>query len=86
MSTRLTLECDGCFAKADGTQRIARKFVSFDGKGWGVGRVHEPVIDEAVPDGWVWSDPYTHCTYCPECWASIEAGEDETQPRAKSAE
>ena len=76
MSTRLTLVCDGCFAKADRTQLIAWKFVSFDEKvGFGrFGRVHEPVIGDAVPDGWVWSDPYTHCAYCPECWARIEAG------------
>jgi hypothetical protein len=36
-----------------------------------------PCIDEIVTElGWVWSDPYTACTYCPECWKEIESGKD----------
>ena len=28
-------------------------------------------IQGVAPEGWVAFDPYTHCTYCPKCWAGI---------------
>ena len=34
----------------------------------------EPIrttLQAVVPAGWVMSDPYTRCTYCPSCWESI---------------
>lgn len=76
MTTNVLLECDGCFKKA-GPVRIKREFQSFNGRGHGWGVVHTQTIDDVVPDGWVWSDPYTYCTYCPECWDSIENGEED---------
>lgn len=75
MSTRIQLCCDGCHAEAH-TERISKKFVSVSGRSYGIGSWHMPNIDDAVaPTGWVWSDPYTSCTYCPECWKQVESGE-----------
>ncbi len=31
-------------------------------------------IQGVAPQGWVAFDPYTHCTYCPKCWAEIVQG------------
>ena len=28
---------------------------------------------DLTPDGWMVSDPYTHLTCCPTCWAQIDA-------------
>ena len=64
-------KCGGCDAKARG--HLRREFRSFNGKGWGWGRYHETTAQEVAPEGWVAFDPYTLCTYCPECWASIES-------------
>jgi hypothetical protein len=75
MSTSLHLKCDGCDAEIH-TAPIRTEFVSFSGRGYGFGVRHMPDIDKAVePTKWVWSDPYTGCTYCPECWKQIENGE-----------
>ena len=73
MSVRLLLECSGCDAKAEGTGRLRRKFVSFSGRdhGFGYWVVQDP--EELTPEGWVMFDPYTNATYCPTCWAEIEA-------------
>ena len=30
--------------------------------------------EDHAPEGWVVFDPYTLCTYCPDCWKSIEDG------------
>ena len=74
MTTKLLMQCDGCGAEAK-TESIRMKFHSFNGKGYGFGQWHPPDIDKAVePTGWMWCDPYTACTYCPTCWAEIEAG------------
>lgn len=64
-------ECGGCFKKA--SARMKRKFISITGKSWGFGSAHTDTIEEITPDGWIAFDPYTYCTYCPECWASIES-------------
>lgn len=74
MSTRIKMECDGC-GSAHETEPVKAEFHSFNGRGYGFGKWHEPSINDAVsPTGWVWSDPYTCCTYCPSCWAEIESG------------
>jgi hypothetical protein len=39
-------------------------------------------VEAAAPEGWVVFDPYTHLTYCPACWASIESGNDSPNSRA----
>lgn len=72
VSTTIHLKCDGCSAEAD-TEPLRRVFHSFNGKGYGFGTYEEPTVDKAVePTGWVWSD-IIGCTYCPECWKSINS-------------
>lgn len=71
MTTILHLKCDGCDAEAR-SERLRKRFLSVSGRSHGFGSWEAPSIDDAVPAGWVWSDPYTGCTYCPECWAGIE--------------
>lgn len=74
MSTRLHLKCDGCNAETH-TERISKTFESFSGRSHGLGVWRSPNLDDAVAaTGWIWSDPYTSCTYCPTCWEEIESG------------
>lgn len=81
MSTRLHLKCDGCDAETH-SERINKTFVSVSGRSYGFGSYRMPDIDAAIePTGWVWSDPYTSCTYCPACWTSIEAKERDAEAR-----
>lgn len=75
MSTRLHLRCDGCFKEVEGGY-LRKRFVSVGGRSYGFGSWETPDIDSAVPAGWVWSAPYTSCTYYPECWKEIESGKD----------
>ena len=69
---KILFECGGCDAKAEGW--LKREFVSISGRSWGFGSYRETKAQEAAPEGWVAFDPYTGCTYCPECWESIENG------------
>jgi hypothetical protein len=75
MTTRLHLRCGGCDAEAH-SDPIRKRFVSVSGRSHGLGAWQQPDLDAVAPAGWVWSDPYTSCTYCPECWKQIEAGKD----------
>jgi hypothetical protein len=80
---KVEYHCGGCDAVATAPgQTIRREFESFSGHAYGVGtHVLKPSIDgvvtSAAPEGWMPFDPYTQCTYCPACWASIDAGETE---------
>lgn len=78
MSVTVKFSCNGCDATADGTRPLCKEFVSFSGRshGWGTHRITVGVED-VLPDGWVAFDPYTHCCYCPKCWAGI-VGDDTT--------
>jgi hypothetical protein len=70
----VTYRCGGCSATATAPeQTVRREFVSLSGRSYGVGSyVLTPIkIEGVAPDGWAAFDPYTQCTYCPECWASI---------------
>lgn len=72
MPVLVRFECSGCDAKAEGTERLHMEFVSLSGKSHGFGRAvpaNSPA--DVAPPGWVAFDPYTFCTYCPTCWASI---------------
>lgn len=60
MSIRVTFECNGCDATAEGTARLLQ-------------RQRDPAT--VAPEGWVPFDPYTGVCYCPKCWAEIEAPE-----------
>lgn len=75
MGTRLHLSCGGCDAEAY-SEPIRKHFESISGRSHGFGAWRQPDLDAAVPAGWVWSDPYTGCTYCPTCWKEIESGKD----------
>lgn len=55
MPTYLMLECSGCGAKASGRGALNRA----------------ETLAQVTPEGWVWREPYTRCTYCPACWAAI---------------
>ena len=78
MSVTVHYKCDGCDAEAEGTDRLRVEFRSFSGRSHGIGRVvHVNTVKDVAPKGWVPFDPYTHATYCPECWAGIVGGEGE---------
>lgn len=67
----LTFSCDGCNAEAKGTRWLGREFKSLSGRGYGFGSYRYDTAQDVAPLGWVSFDPYTGCTYCPECWAEI---------------
>ena len=75
MPTRLHLRCGGCDAETY-SEPIRKRFEGVSGRSYGFGSWQMPDLDAAVPAGWIWSDPYTSCTYCPECWKEIESGKD----------
>lgn len=76
MATYIKMLCGDC-GLAMSVGPIKKEFVSFNGgRSYGFGRWHQPDIDKLIePTGWVWSDPYTSCTYCPDCWNKIESGD-----------
>ncbi len=84
---KLMFQCDGCLAEAEG-KSPSSEFISFSGRSYGFGSRHESPIRELSPDGWIAFDPYTGCTYCPECWKSIEDSttEIDTEARSKTPE
>lgn len=72
MTVNITLSCDGCHEETGPHRLPHREFRSFDGKGHGFGVwVHPTLEDVPIPEGWLMSDPYSGCTYCPVCWADI---------------
>lgn len=84
MSTTIHMRCGGCAAEKE--VPYERTFRSFDGKGYGFGVYHVPTVEQAVePTGWVLFD-LIGCTYCPKCWAEIEAGEDDPVDEASNEE
>ena len=82
MSVMLLLECSGCYDATATVGPLRKRFVSFSGKSYGVGTFQLDDPEPLTPDGWVMFDPYTQCTYCPDCWTCIVehpsgCGEDE---------
>lgn len=74
MPVTLKLSCGGCDATADATGPLRKRFVSFSGQDHGFGTIQlDGDPEDLAPEGWVMFDPYTFCTYCPDCWASILA-------------
>jgi hypothetical protein len=71
MTVRVTFECGGC-DRQESAYLPHRQFNAFNGKGYGLGVWVNPTIETVVPNGWVYPDPHTGCTYCPDCWAEIE--------------
>jgi len=79
MTTKLKLVCDGqCGAEIE-SRHFRREFHGVTGKPWGFGRWQTDTPNDVCPDGWQWMDPYTGCTYCPECWAEIEREPTESE-------
>jgi hypothetical protein len=77
MSVTVKYSCGGCDAEAEGTEPLKIGFRSVSGRSWGLGSyvpMNSPV--SVAPEGWMPFDPYTHCCYCPDCWAEIEVGEE----------
>lgn len=73
MTVTVQFECGGCFKTATGTRWLERRFVSWNGKGYGFGNYVYDKPQDVAPEGWIAFDPYTGCCYCPECWASIDS-------------
>lgn len=72
MPVKVLFECGGCDAKAEGTDRLRREFVSITGRGYGFGSARPAnTIEDVTPAGWVAYDPWTYCTYCPACYAEV---------------
>ena len=66
----LTISCCGCDAVAEvavevevATEPISASVVKVS--------TRIPSVDDLIPDGWEFCDPWTHLTYCPKCWGSI---------------
>lgn len=75
MTVRVSFECGGCFATADGTKWLQRRVVetaNAPGGGEFV-RYRNDTPQDVAPAGWIAFDPYTGCCYCPACWASVTA-------------
>ena len=78
MPVTVKFSCNGCFTEADGTTFLRRRFITASGKRWGWGKYKTDSVEDVVPEGWVAFDSIG-ASYCPECWAEIEAPEtDET--------
>ena len=71
----LTFACGGCDKKELGTGFLRREFQPrITGVNGSFGVYREPQVEDVLPEGWIAFDPYTQCTYCPECWESIIHG------------
>ena len=68
----LTISCCGCDAVAEVAVEVevATEPISAS---WAKVSTRIPSVVDLIPDGWMVSDPYTHLTYCPTCWAQIDA-------------
>jgi hypothetical protein len=78
MSVTVHYECNGCFAKAEGTEPLRVEFMSVSGRSYGIGSFRPANSATSVaPEGWWAFDPYTCLCYCPECRAKIEKGDDD---------
>lgn len=78
MGVRVIFECGGCDAKAEGTDRLRQEFRSVSGRSYGFGRaIPANTVEDVTPEGWIAYDPWTYCTYCPECFDSIANPEKE---------
>ena len=70
MSVSIVLNCDGCEASTQGGS-MYRHLGPRVGHSLYLRPTLEAAFEAAVPDGWVAYDPWTYCTYCPDCWESI---------------
>ena len=68
---KIIFNCGGCDAIEDAW--LKRTFTSITGRRYGIGSYHYDTPQEVAPEGWIAFDLYTGCTYCPSCWAEIQA-------------
>jgi len=79
---KVNFSCDGCHVETMGTDFLHSQFKGITGKSHGFGHWEHDKAEDVCPEGWIAFDPYTQCTYCPECWAEIFAiPEKSTAPR-----
>lgn len=76
MSVKVTLTyaCGGCDAvEVVEIDRLSSRFHGFNGQEHGFGHWQNETVDAEAhcPEGWMAFDPYTRCTYCPECIEKI---------------
>lgn len=74
---RVTLKCGGACDTPEPSFWLRKNFRGLFGNETGVGQFvwEDPEeVAELAATGWVVADPYTQTTYCPKCWAEIEAG------------
>jgi len=81
VSATLTFSCEcGAVARVEairlGTQSDCLPAGSLRGTAMGLITTTFDALDfrDHTPEGWMASDPYTRCTYCPRCWKEIEDG------------
>ena len=74
MSITLNFQCDGCHDKKDGKSFI-KKATEQIGNSNFVRKLPWDIQAQS-PNGWIASDPYTDCCYCPKCWDEIEGNKD----------
>lgn len=70
MTVEVTFRCGGCDASTEATGPLRRRYEPIR-PGSNLCRTVTDAVEDIVPEGWVAYDPYTHCTYCPSCWATI---------------
>ena len=75
MGIKITFECGGCDAAE--VVRVSMVIVAEVPSGT---YYRQPKIEDATPKGWVAFDPFTHCCYCPTCWADIMAPKESAAP------
>lgn len=68
---KVSFSCDGCHVETMGTDFLHSRFNGVTGKNYGFGSWEQDGAKDVCPDGWIAFDPYTQCTYCPDCWAEI---------------
>lgn len=85
MSIIVSFNCDGCHRAEPGKRALRRHFDSINGKGYGFGYYRFDGVEDVVPNDWISFDPYTGFCYCPECWAQIEAPEDNAEQSCNTA-
>ena len=68
MTIDITYKCGGCCAEAEvrGVRQTTTQVSAL------MALISTPTLRTSAPKGWVAFDPYTGCTYCPDCWTEIE--------------
>ncbi len=80
MTVTVHYGCDGCHAKAEGTEPLRKEFRSVTGRSYGFGSARAVNTAMSVaPEGWWAFDPYTCLCYCPKCRTGIEESAVEEQ-------